>query len=1007
MQPCPSNNINNTTTHPKDRQIVEAIPSVSLVGDRLIIGDANSTSIRSWTSLKVVGDGSFGTVWLCDWHGTLPPSTSLSPMQCGAGARPEWAGKRLVAVKRMKKRWEGGWDECRRLKELESLHAIPSHPNIIPLYDSFLLPSTKELYFVFECMEGNLYQLIKSRKGRPLAGGLVSSIYSQVVKGLHHIHQSGFFHRDMKPENLLVTTTGLTDYPQTSPIALPNASPERDVVVIIKLADFGLARETSSEPPYTEYVSTRWYRAPEVLLRSRDYSNPVDMWALGTILAELINLKPLFPGAGEIDQVARICEVLGDPCHDYGVDQRGRTWGGGLWMRGVQLARQVGCTFPKIKPRNLRSFFDASIPSTLIDCIEDLLRYDPERRLTSKQCLNHPYIIETSQLTPDHTMLQQPPLSNRTQRPTPAYADSLPSVPPRSLPPSHSQSVHFPPRPAFNGEVQGHISTGHHASSSYPSIVEPHPQYPLSVELAKQLRETDYPLDDLASYGHRSPPSPSSLYSFPAVTDRRLRQHTISPDVWTMEISPVPDSRGETSPESHDSPMDVPQSPIVLSLPPDDEPTESSDSIAQPEDLSTPVPQHSKFGKLGALGFGKRHNKWGLPLFGHGNDKHVANPLPPVDELNVAVSRSTPSLKRTQSGNTSDSLSLPDVPSAVPAIPLVPSSVDSKKLKKERERLARDAEKARREQEQKSQRERSRAVMQKRHQILKQNAPSLEIDWQSSRTAVVARGAPANGTINKGKQPAELLPPAMEREEDQEDWLSHRSKARRRDLDDDHSMSSSEVHSISRMSMISFASGESDPGPTRTFRPRPVHNVYNIPRATSISSLRTSSGRGFSSSARSSNSFDRQFIREFRERATFGPESSLPDTGSPPPIHELSLSPNHSHSHYHSTEDKMYLQPGGSLNPQLSDSRFGSLPPITTVHPPQPKHYEIDTLIEGQPISHPTIHPMFQVPPFPSPPVLPTHHPSHRNGSLPPFSQLLSVADQQQYPQSFETPKAQ
>jgi meiosis induction protein kinase IME2/SME1 len=76
-------------------------------------------STRSYTPLKVLGDGSFGTVWLCDWHGTLPPNTPLSPMQCGAGARPEWAGKRLVAVKRMKKKWEGGWDECQKLKELE------------------------------------------------------------------------------------------------------------------------------------------------------------------------------------------------------------------------------------------------------------------------------------------------------------------------------------------------------------------------------------------------------------------------------------------------------------------------------------------------------------------------------------------------------------------------------------------------------------------------------------------------------------------------------------------------------------------------------------------------------------------------------------------------------------------------------------------------------------------------------------------------------------------------
>lgn len=202
-------------------------------------------------------------------------------------------------------------------------------------------------------MEGNLYQLIKSRKGRPLAGGLVSSIYCQVVNGLHHIHDSGYFHRDMKPENLLVTTTGLTDYQPTSPNAPSGAPPEKDVVVIIKLADFGLARETRSQPPYTEYVSTRWYRAPEVLLRSRDYSNPVDMWALGTILAELINLKPLFPGAGEVDQVARICEVLGDPSHDYGVNERGRLVGGGQWMRGVKMAKQVGFTFPKVRWRTI------------------------------------------------------------------------------------------------------------------------------------------------------------------------------------------------------------------------------------------------------------------------------------------------------------------------------------------------------------------------------------------------------------------------------------------------------------------------------------------------------------------------------------------------------------------------------------------------------------------------------------------------------------------------------
>lgn len=197
-------------------------------------------------------------------------------------------------------------------------------------------------------MEGNLYQLIKSRKGKPLAGGLVSSIFSQVCRGLAHIHDSGYFHRDMKPENLLVTTTGLTDYTSVNPLAPPGAPPEKDVVTIIKLADFGLARHIKSKPPYTEYVSTRWYRAPEVLLKSTDYSAPVDLWALGTIMAEVVNLKPLFPGTNELDQVQRICQVLGDPSDDYGFDSHGRQRGGGKWPRGLKIAKHTGFVFEKV-----------------------------------------------------------------------------------------------------------------------------------------------------------------------------------------------------------------------------------------------------------------------------------------------------------------------------------------------------------------------------------------------------------------------------------------------------------------------------------------------------------------------------------------------------------------------------------------------------------------------------------------------------------------------------------
>ena len=188
-------------------------------------------------------------------------------------------------------------------------------------------------------MEGNLFHLIKARKGRALAGGLVCDIFRQIVSGLDHIHTAGYFHRDMKPENVLVTTIGLHDYVPVSPVAASNAAKEKDVISIIKLADFGLARETKSKPPYTEYVSTRWYRAPEVLLLSKEYLNPVDMWALGTIMAELVNLKPLFPGSDHRDQINRICEIMGDPGSNYH-DENSNPIGGGLWSKGVQLAAE-------------------------------------------------------------------------------------------------------------------------------------------------------------------------------------------------------------------------------------------------------------------------------------------------------------------------------------------------------------------------------------------------------------------------------------------------------------------------------------------------------------------------------------------------------------------------------------------------------------------------------------------------------------------------------------------
>jgi serine/threonine protein kinase len=114
-------------------------------------------------------------------------------------------------------------------------------------------------------------------------------IVYQTLSALAHTHKHGFFHRDLKPENILISDGK------------------------IKICDFGLAREIRSRPPFTDYVSTRWYRAPEIILKSAYYNSPVDIFAMGCIMAELYLMAPIFAGNSEIDQLNKICQLLGAP----------------------------------------------------------------------------------------------------------------------------------------------------------------------------------------------------------------------------------------------------------------------------------------------------------------------------------------------------------------------------------------------------------------------------------------------------------------------------------------------------------------------------------------------------------------------------------------------------------------------------------------------------------------------------------------------------------------------
>jgi meiosis induction protein kinase IME2/SME1 len=290
----------------------------------------------------------------------------------------------------MKKNFES-FAPCLELREVVFLRTLPIHQHLVPALDIFLDPFSKKLHICMEYMDGNLYQLMKARDHKYLDVGSVKSILFQIMQGLEHIHAHHFFHRDIKPENILVSTSAQQDsgnsFRRYSAMVTPPSTPP---TYTVKIADFGLARETHSKLPYTTYVSTRWYRAPEVLLRAGEYSAPVDIWAIGAMAVEIATLKPLFPGGNEVDQVWRVCEIMGSPGNWY--NKAGARVGGGDWREGTRLAGKLGFSFPKMAPHAMDTILQApQWPASLSNFVTWCLMWDPKARPTSTQALAHDF----------------------------------------------------------------------------------------------------------------------------------------------------------------------------------------------------------------------------------------------------------------------------------------------------------------------------------------------------------------------------------------------------------------------------------------------------------------------------------------------------------------------------------------------------------------------------------------------------------------------------------------
>ncbi|KAL5811483.1 hypothetical protein ACOSQ4_028051 [Xanthoceras sorbifolium] len=283
--------------------------------------------MEKYQLLNQVGAGSFGRVWK---------------------AFNKHSGE-VVAIKMLREKFHS-WEECLSLEEIKSLKIL-RHPNIV-LLKEVIRTRDSSLFFVFEYMEGSLLQVMRSRLCC-FSENEVRHWCFQVLKGLCYMHEKGYFHRDLKPENLLVFKD------------------------LIKIGDMGSAKEINSSQPCTDNVTTRWYRAPEVMLGLENYSFKVDMWAMGAIMAELFMFKPLFPGINVPDQIFKICNVLGSPTIDS-------------WLEGLVLARGLNYQFPQSPGVNL-SLLMPSASENAISLIKSLCSWDPRKRPTASEALRHPF----------------------------------------------------------------------------------------------------------------------------------------------------------------------------------------------------------------------------------------------------------------------------------------------------------------------------------------------------------------------------------------------------------------------------------------------------------------------------------------------------------------------------------------------------------------------------------------------------------------------------------------
>jgi len=301
--------------------------------------------------------------------------------------------KQIVAVKKVFDAFHNATDAQRTYREVMFLQDLNGHENIIRLRNIIKAENNKDLYLVFDHMEADLHHVIRANILEEVHKQYI--IY-QLLKSLKYMHSAGLIHRDLKPSNMLVNSD-----------------------CQMKVADFGLARSVASTGEdtnikLTDYVATRWYRAPEILLGSTKYSKAVDMWSVGCILGELIVGKAIFQGTSTLNQIEKVLELIGKPKPED--------------IESIESphAATILSSINISKKRSFHSFFP-NASEVALDFLRRLLVFNPNNRLTVEEALRHKYLEQFSspeeEIVCDHII--EIPMDDNTKFSVKEYRDAI------------------------------------------------------------------------------------------------------------------------------------------------------------------------------------------------------------------------------------------------------------------------------------------------------------------------------------------------------------------------------------------------------------------------------------------------------------------------------------------------------------------------------------------------------------------------------------------------------